>query len=39
LRDYLPIVPGDDGRTAREKVAGKIVILDRALEDTLPICK
>ena len=28
--------PEDDGRRRREKVAGKIAILDRALEDTLP---
>ncbi|MBV8358653.1 MAG: AAA family ATPase, partial [Deltaproteobacteria bacterium] len=31
LRDYFRIVPEDDARTRREKVAGKIVILDRAL--------
>jgi predicted ATPase len=36
LRDYFRILPEDDPRTRREKVAGKIVILDRALEDTLP---
>ena len=36
LRDYFRILPEDDARTRREKVAGKIVILDRALEDTLP---
>jgi class 3 adenylate cyclase/tetratricopeptide (TPR) repeat protein len=36
LRDYFRIVPEDDLRQRREKVAGKIVILDRALEDTLP---
>jgi class 3 adenylate cyclase/tetratricopeptide (TPR) repeat protein len=39
LRDYFRIVPEDDIRQRREKVAGKIVILDRNLEDTLPyIC-
>jgi predicted ATPase len=36
LRDYFRIMPEDDARSRREKVAGKIVILDRALEDTLP---
>jgi predicted ATPase len=36
LRDYFRILPEDDARTRREKVAGKIVILDRALEDALP---
>ena len=36
LRDYFRIAPEDDLRQRREKVAGKIVILDRALEDTLP---
>jgi hypothetical protein len=28
--------PEDDERTRREKVAGRIAILDRSLEDTLP---
>jgi class 3 adenylate cyclase/tetratricopeptide (TPR) repeat protein len=36
LRDYFRILPKDDPRQRREKVAGKIVILDRSLEDTLP---
>ena len=36
LRDYFNISPEDDERQRREKVAGKVVILDRALEDTLP---
>jgi class 3 adenylate cyclase len=36
LRDYFRILPEDDARTRREKVAGKIVILDQALQDTLP---
>ena len=36
LRDYFRIVPEDDTRQRREKVAGKIVILDRSLDDTLP---
>src|SRR5260370_6465944 len=29
-------MPEDDERKRREKVAGKVVILDRTLEDTLP---
>jgi len=36
LRNYFKIVSEDDERTRREKVAGKIAILDRSLEDTLP---
>src|SRR5262249_34775267 len=36
LRSYFEITPEDDERKRREKVAGKIVILDRALEDVLP---
>jgi hypothetical protein len=36
LKGYLKIAAEDDERARREKVAGKIVILDRALEDTLP---
>jgi predicted ATPase len=36
LRDYFRILPEDDARTRREKMAGKIVMLDRALEDTIP---
>src|SRR5208282_3042697 len=36
LRDYFKISAEDDERQRREKVAGKVVILDRALEDTLP---
>jgi class 3 adenylate cyclase/tetratricopeptide (TPR) repeat protein len=36
LRGYFGIDAGDDARRRREKVAGKIAILDRALEDTLP---
>jgi predicted ATPase len=35
LRDYFRILPEDDAKQRREKVAGKIVILDRSLEDTL----
>jgi class 3 adenylate cyclase/uncharacterized protein YcbX len=36
LHGYFGIDAGDDGRRRREKVAGRIAILDRALEDTLP---
>ena len=36
LHNYFKIAGGDDERTRREKVAGKITILDRSLEDTLP---
>ena len=36
LKNYFDIIPDDDARRRREKIAGKILILDRALEDTLP---
>jgi class 3 adenylate cyclase/predicted ATPase len=36
LHGYFGIEADDDARKRREKVAGKVVILDRALEDTLP---
>jgi class 3 adenylate cyclase len=36
LKNYFKIASDDDERARREKVAGKIVMLDRALEDTLP---
>jgi class 3 adenylate cyclase len=36
LHRYFDIRAEDDGRKRREKVAGKIAILDRALEDSLP---
>jgi predicted ATPase len=36
LRNYFEISAADDERKRREKVAGKIAILDRSLEDTLP---
>jgi class 3 adenylate cyclase/predicted ATPase/tetratricopeptide (TPR) repeat protein len=35
LRNYFAILAEDDERRRREKVAGKIVMLDRALEDTI----
>jgi class 3 adenylate cyclase/tetratricopeptide (TPR) repeat protein len=38
LRGYFRIEPRDDTRTIREKVAGKVLMLDRALEDVvLPV--
>jgi class 3 adenylate cyclase len=36
LQVYFKIAGEDDPRTRREKVAGRIAILDRTLEDTLP---
>ena len=36
LKNYFDITSDDDARRRREKIAGKILILDRALEDTLP---
>ncbi len=36
LHGYFGIETGDDGRKRREKVTGRVVALDRALEDTLP---
>jgi predicted ATPase len=36
LKNYFDIIPDDDARKRREKIGGKILILDRALEDTLP---
>jgi len=36
LSRYFDIEAEDDGRKRREKVAGKIAVLDRALEDTIP---
>jgi class 3 adenylate cyclase/tetratricopeptide (TPR) repeat protein len=36
LRNYFEITSDDDARKRREKIAGKIMMLDRALEDTLP---
>jgi class 3 adenylate cyclase/tetratricopeptide (TPR) repeat protein len=37
LRSYFAIEPRDDGRKVREKVTGKLLSLDRALEPTLPV--
>lgn len=36
LKAYLQIVPQDDERLRREKVTGKVLTLDRRLEDSLP---
>jgi tetratricopeptide (TPR) repeat protein len=36
LHSYFKIVGEDDQRTRREKVAGKLTMLDRTFEDTLP---
>jgi class 3 adenylate cyclase/ribosomal protein L40E len=36
LHGYFKIAGEDDERTRREKVAGRIAILDRSLEDALP---
>ena len=36
LKEYFEIDPSDDDRKRREKVNGKVLTLDRSLEDTLP---
>ena len=36
LHTYFKILPEDDARARREKVGGKVLMLDRALEDILP---
>ncbi len=36
LHGYFRIGSEDDARTRREKIGGKVLMLDRALEDTLP---
>ena len=36
LKNYFQITPQDDERQRREKVGGKVLMLDRSLEDTLP---
>jgi predicted ATPase len=36
LRNYFDISAGDDERKRREKVNGKLLTLDRTLEDTVP---
>jgi len=37
LKSYLQIEPRDEARKIREKLAGKVLSLDRALEPTLPV--
>src|SRR5262249_55095079 len=36
LKNYFQITLPDDERKRREKVGGKVLMLDRSLEDTLP---
>src|SRR3984893_14436238 len=36
LKDYFDLIPGDDERRRREKIGGKVLMLDRTFEDTLP---
>jgi predicted ATPase len=36
LKSYLQLTPQDDERKRREKITGKVLTLDRGLEDTLP---
>jgi len=36
LHGYFRIAPDDDARTRREKVTGRVLALDRTLEDALP---
>ena len=36
LNGYFKISSDDDARARREKIGGKVLMLDRALEDTLP---
>jgi predicted ATPase len=36
LHNYFQLIPQDDERRRREKVGGKVLMLDRSLEDTLP---
>jgi len=36
LRDYFRITPEDHQRQRREKITGKVLTLERSLEDTLP---
>ncbi|MGH7914267.1 MAG: AAA family ATPase, partial [Candidatus Binataceae bacterium] len=36
LKSYFSIADQDDERTRREKITGKVLALDRALEDTMP---
>ena len=36
LKHYLQIAPGDDERHILEKVTGRVLALDRSLDDTIP---
>jgi hypothetical protein len=36
LYGYFEITAEDDGRRRRQKILGKLLDLDRALEDTVP---
>jgi predicted ATPase/class 3 adenylate cyclase len=36
LHAYFDITPADEARRRREKIGGKVLMLDRSLEDTLP---
>jgi len=36
LKDYFQVQPQDEERSRRQKVIGKVLELDRSLEDTLP---
>jgi class 3 adenylate cyclase/predicted ATPase len=36
LKSYFQVQPQDDERSRREKIGGKVLMLDRSLEDTLP---
>src|SRR5437867_9885833 len=36
LKNYFQLTPQDDERRRREKIGGKVLMLDRALEDSLP---
>ena len=36
LKNYFQLIPQDDERRRREKLTGKVLTLDRSLEDTLP---
>ena len=36
LKHYFQLTPQDDDRRRREQVTGKVLTLDRSLEDTLP---
>ena len=37
IRSYYGITPRDDDRTAREKVAGRMLLIDDAFRDVLPV--